>query len=195
MIKNHKIIPGESKKLSDKYKGPFIVCGYNDKYNVKLKRVSDNKILPNFWHPDNIKPYFDHSIRTAGDSTKNDTASTAQTSHDSPTSAHNSTVKDTIQQTNEEPQTTKKPKKLNFSTSPAVLPDGWFEVERIISGRFENGKQFYKVKWKGYPIPTMEPEENIDPQLLYNYLLTHTKQGTKRKRPATKRKRFFKNKN
>jgi hypothetical protein len=195
LIKNHKIIPGESKKLSDKYKGPFIVCGYNDKYNVKLKRVSDNKILPNFWHPDNIKPYFDHSIRTAGDSTKNDTASTAQTSHDSPTSAHNSTVKDTIQQTNEEPQTTKKPKKLNFSTSPAVLPDGWFEVERIISGRFENGKQFYKVKWKGYPTPTMEPEENIDPQLLYNYLLTHTKQGTKRKRPATKRKRFFKNKN
>jgi hypothetical protein len=68
-------------------------------------------------------------------------------------------------------------------------------VERIISGRFENGKQFYKVKWKGYPTPTMEPEENIDPQLLYNYLLTHTKQGTKRKRPATKRKRFFKNKN
>lgn len=41
-----------------------------------------------------------------------------------------------------------------------------FEPERIIDKQRENGKEFYKVIWKGYPVEdaTWEPSENVLPQ-------------------------------
>ncbi|CAH1781415.1 unnamed protein product, partial [Owenia fusiformis] len=45
--------------------------------------------------------------------------------------------------------------------------DDYYEVEKILRGRFKKGElePQYLIKWKGYKIPTWEPESNMTPQL------------------------------
>ena len=61
-----------------------------------------------------------------------------------------------------------------------------FIIERITGAKTEKGKQKYNIKWAGYTNPTWEPETNIPPNVVQEYLHTHTKQGKKRKQKSSK---------
>ena len=52
-------------------------------------------------------------------------------------------------------------------------------------------KRHYKIKWKGHPTPTWEPEENIPSELRQEFHIRKTNAGARRKQ----RKKNAKKKN
>ena len=54
------------------------------------------------------------------------------------------------------------------------LADEMYKVEKVLHGKYFNGKLHYLVKWKGYPSSanTWEPESHLNPTLI-RYLATN----------------------
>ena len=59
---------------------------------------------------------------------------------------------------------------------PTPLPDGFYEVERILSSFYcrKTKKRYFKIKWRGFPRSqaSYEPQENIPQAILDNYYAT-----------------------
>ena len=69
------------------------------------------------------------------------------------------------------------------TTTPSTGGDKCFyAAEKLMKARQLNGKMEYLVKWVGDYAPSWQPPENISPFLMREYLITHTKQGKRRKR-------------
>lgn len=131
-----------------------------------------------------LKPYFDHSVRTAP------TQDIDLVPVPSPFAEQN--------QTAEIP----KPVPASIAPAPKTKPkqkhphtnlDGTHDFDRIVQARIRNGQQQYRVKWKGYRETSWEPESNFDKNFLHAYHKLYTKQGKKRKRTNTNKIKFFKN--
>lgn len=67
-------------------------------------------------------------------------------------------------------------------------PEEYFEIEKLLRKKRQNGKQLFLLKWKDVSTNTLEPEENISKSALRQFYTTHTKKGKRRKR---KQFRFF----
>lgn len=86
LLKKNKTKKGKSRKLTAKHKGPYIIVTYGPHYTYKLKCVSDNVVTPNFWHNDNLKPFYTRATNT--DHEERDQGSSPAPSYP-PTHTHN----------------------------------------------------------------------------------------------------------
>lgn len=186
LLKNHKTKKGESQKLTAKYKGPYIIVAYGPHYTYKLKRVSDNIIMPNFWHNDNLKPF--HTRKSSVDLRDEDQDLTTAMP---PTLTQ--TVEDRQNQDNvNKPQTRRQPiNRRKTSKQPRVLNEDFY-VDEILGARMVNGRQQFRIKWQGHSEKTWEPACHLHPNLVSEYNRTHTLAGRKRKKKAPHPKKYFK---
>ena len=58
LMKVHNVRKGLSKKLCDKSDGPYQIIQMGPNYTYKLRRISNNKVHPNFINATNLKKYY-----------------------------------------------------------------------------------------------------------------------------------------
>ena len=57
LLKNHRVKKGDSKKLTQQFKGPYKIISLGPNYTYKLRNMDTGKIESHVWHSDNMKPY------------------------------------------------------------------------------------------------------------------------------------------
>ena len=149
----HKTEKGKSKKLGNKFEGPYSIERLGPNYTYYLKRLSDNKVLEDPYPSNRMKEYFDESLRTTP---KPD------------------------DQTFPKPQRAAPQKHPQEEDDDQ--PNHYYAVEKILGVKFQGGRRMFRIKWRDSDQTTYEPESHIHPNLLHEYDKTHTRNGRKRKR-------------
>ena len=170
-----------SKKLSMLWKGPYFIAQKVSQVLYKVRRLSDNKLLSVPVHvnrfkradfskqrPDDLDPPLVESGQDifAPELVENDLADNF--SHSVLPPNLTSTLDQDIANDQEH---TKNVKPTSTHQNVPQDNDELFEVEKIIKGRYKNGRLEYLVKWKGFPTAanTWEPSTNLN-QVTLDYL-------------------------
>ena len=138
--------PGKSRKLTNKFEGPYQITRLGPNYTYYLKNLSDNKEHDKPYASIHLKTYFDETIRTTPKPSGQPAIQKAQ------------------------------PRKQN------EVDQHYYAVDKIMGAKQSQGRTVYKIKWKDCSQTSWEPEENVHPELLHEYLKTHTKSGKPRKK-------------
>ena len=64
LLEVYKTDLGKSRKLTNKFEGPFLIVRLGPNYTYYLMRLSDNKVLDEAFPSNRMKEYFDKTIRT-----------------------------------------------------------------------------------------------------------------------------------
>ncbi|MEW8547939.1 MAG: reverse transcriptase domain-containing protein [Candidatus Thiodiazotropha sp.] len=215
LLKTTRVEEGLSKKLADKYTGPYYIVEIGPNHTYKLRNFEDNKPLSSLVNADRLKLYHDDptAFPPVPDERPNPPAAppdppemqpdpqAAPGNQPKPTSHRPSQATGQDQQGEEPAKRTKdgvlvpgdrirggeaRPRNPSQKESD---PNRYFEIEKLLRQKRVNGKRHFFVKWKDGSANSWQPEENISKPALRQYYATHTKKGKRRKRKPFK---FFK---
>ncbi|CAG2254581.1 unnamed protein product [Mytilus edulis] len=172
---------GYSRKLCNKWQGPYYITEVTGKNTYKLRRCSDDVPIKGPVNANRLKQYHDPQDRP----TNNVDVPTDDEMSDDEDEEENTQDTDEIVQNDIQPEN--EVQRNNDDNRTNDDPD-MYQVERIIHAKRINKKMHYKIKWLGYSHRhnTYEPEENIPQELRHDYKVR--KDQTKRiKARKTKR--------
>ena len=158
LLKNQKVEPGLSPKLTEKFIGPYYVTlvGPNDTYKIRL--VENNKEHKSMVHVNRLRKYTDPCERII---TNTPTPNDAQDDND---------------QTD-----------INQDVSDQT-DNSWEPVRKLIGTKVIAGKRCYKVQWENPNLrPEWVDKQDISDHLIQLYHIDRTLKGTKRKRKQISR--------
>ena len=192
-----------SRKLGDKFCGPYYVrrIGPNDTY--QLARCSDNVVLPTLVNAEKLRKYYDPDDHRAPpvpfepaelhdppDLTQNQQQDPVQNqppdpSQNMPLERQQPQPHAQEKQTKESQVKKQNPQNGNTqddSQTAQNLQEDWYEAEKLLRTRGRGKNRQFLVKWVGNHKPSWEPEDNVSEFLITQYFITHTKKGGRRKR-------------
>lgn len=198
-----KVPLGLTPKLYSKYDGPFYIAAEGSNHTYKLRRRSNNKLLKSYINANRLKHYHDPAHRRNLDlplETVTDNDDFPDNVNNNSQSASDNTQLSQDPEISQNPQDLLNvPTQINSEQSQANSPpssqskyksndpsvDTWYDVERLLRMKKINGVTHFLVKWVGYPYrdSTWEPECNLPPLLVRNFLIYKTQRGTRRKHP------------
>lgn len=161
MLPKHHIKPGLSKKLTPKYDGPFYIIKVCPNHTFNLRRQSDHKPVKSRIHANRLKPYHNPVLRKYADQVQ------------------------TVPQPTIEPDQEHE-RLANDQESEKEIDDeiqhNYF-VEKILASTNYRGEKLYQVKWLGLKNTTWERKSTLPENLINEFHIKHTAQGTKREKP------------
>lgn len=196
MPKRQKVDEGLSKKLTGIYTGLYDIVEIGPNQIYKLRNFETNKPFVSLIHADQLKLYHDYPVVPVQDQANRTEPRPPSANH--PGEMYNQHI-DQADKTSEPASKSmeKVPLIKNLTRIEADTsnrkenvsnPEEYFEIEKLLRTKRQNGKQLFLVKWKDVSTNTLEPEENISKPALRQFYTTHTKKGKRRKR---KQFRFF----
>ena len=131
----HKPVPGLSRKLAEKWIGPYYICDEFENFTYTLKNCETHHQLPSRVHANRLKPYEDPDTRL--------TNPPPPVEVDSPVPSAESTD-------NSESATTEAQNEQAHSTQIHTQENqtAWYEVDRIIRSHGPPKDRWYLVRWK-----------------------------------------------
>ncbi|VDI13638.1 Hypothetical predicted protein [Mytilus galloprovincialis] len=155
---------GYSRKLCNKWQGPYYITEVTGKNTYKLRRCSDDVPIKGPVNANRLKQYHDPQDRP----TNNVDVPTDDEMSDDEDEEENAQDADEIVQTDTQPENQVQRNTDDIRTNDD--PD-LYQVERIIHAKRINKKMHYKIKWLGYSHRhnTYEPEENIPQELRHDF--------------------------
>ena len=205
LLKHTVVQDGLSRKLTDKFAGPYYIVEIGPNHTYKLRNYETNKLVDPLINADRLRLY--HNDPTG-------LAPVPRVRHDpppapprneappAPPSDEQPTIDTQINMpqpqpsipTQRDPSDPQKPghpdnvvpkpdgERLPQAQTAVPNPDEFFEIEKLVRLKHMNGKRHFLVKWKDGSANTWEPEENISKPALRQFYATHTKKGKRRKR-------------
>lgn len=198
MWKLHKHTPGLTPKLEYKWKGPYYILKKISHDTYKLAESGTHKQVRAPVNAKDIKKYFDPDNYRyqpdLGDSVRNKNVNEAP--QNSGTSSYAENGQKAPQMVNPDVQKAEKVIHSNNQTNTSDLDgtqteqsnsgknDVWYTATRILKQRFRFGIKEYLIEWKNKKYkPSWQAEKDVSEELKRLFYVTHTKKGTRRKRP------------
>ena len=166
---------GLSKKLQQPWCGPYLLVKQTGPTNFMVRNLENNKLLSSPIHVNRMKFAYDRYRRPL--------------SHVTPDELHRASIPDLsdadLPMDSFQPLLSKRDIRMDESLNvPGLLtpaPDEQeYEIERVVRGKFKNGKLNYLIKWKNFPARcnTWEPVEHLNTATL-EYVKDHPVRITK----------------
>lgn len=173
-MENKQIPVGLSRKLCNKWDGPYYISANNGNQTYKLRRCSDNLPLKGPVNANRLKPYFDPEDRPTNPV------------DDPPDDADDESDDTDADDPPEDNTVTDEPPMHGRDDD-----DDLYLVERIVRAKRINNKPHYFIKWLGfnYSDNTWEPEENIPDEIIQEFKCRKDNEKLVKARKARKRRR------
>ena len=179
MLKKHNVKPGLSKKLSQKYDGPFYITKVNPNHTFDLRRQSNHKALRSRVHANRLKPYYNPALRQYEKIAQQQRQTVQQLQQPAGTQINvNNQADSSNTQTPAEPQVVDQVPQGTENQREAN-----YFVEKILASTNYKGEKLYKVKWLGLKNATWERKSSLPENMINDFHIHHNAQGRKRKRP------------
>ena len=180
LLYNPTVKKGKSSKLTKKWHGPYYITEVCDNFTYKLRSCETHEPLKSRVHANRLKPFNSRrpkqQINTDQQKQEslNQGTDIEQVQEEDPTSDQ-STSGDPSEGNSQEP-------KSATPSAPTAEDDTFYPVERILKVKQMKGNRYYLIKWTGDVPNSWQPRENLDPQLLQEYHVTHTIKGRRRRK-------------
>ncbi|CAG2217030.1 unnamed protein product [Mytilus edulis] len=165
---------GLSRKLCNKWQGPYYITEVKGKSTYRLRRCSDDVPIKGLINVNRLKKFYDPQDRPTNNV---DVPTDDEMSDDDDNEeVENAEDDDEIGQTDTQPDSND-PTQNNTQVQRHTNDDrknddsDLYLVERIVKAKRINNKMHYYIKWLGYSHRhnTYEPEENIPPELRHEF--------------------------
>ena len=177
---------GTSHKLQRKWRGPYYICTELQGNAFILRQCSDNKQLRSPVHAVRLKPFFDPQDRPTNHLPQIDAQAHEAESDGSEIDSDDQSVTSNADTNDELNQSNSPPDNPDCPSQPDNLSqtseEDMFEVDKILACRTRNGQKFYRIKWKGHPQTTWEPQNNIPSELIRHFHINKTHAGRSKKK-------------
>ena len=184
-LKINKHRQGYSKKLEDKWKGPYYIREKGPFDTYKIADCQTNKLHKPLVNARHLKRYYDPlNYRIEPTDTGDETDSDAETviydpselvPRQEPPDASNDTTETNNGNRNSEQSRHNRNKNVN---------DLWFSANKIIRQRKDGQKKQYLIEWSDHKFkPSWQDEEDVSDELKRQFYIKHTRTGKRRKRP------------
>lgn len=153
LLYNKQIPKNMNRKMHRLWQGPYIIVQAFDNYTYQIRDVASGRLMKSHIHSNRLKPYHRRRVTGHGPS---DNVPAATPTGPQPVAGTDavSPPDDGIQQPPGAP--------------PVALPDGWYEIDKLISKRYFAKKPHYKILWKDGST-SYEPAENISEVAIREY--------------------------
>ena len=178
---SNQIVPkGQSKKLVQKWIGPYFITAKKGPCNYIMKDCKTFKEINHPVHSNRLKPYNDdRDIFANRDRTDRDSQDVSNDNQDNDTRPDTSLdvqnsapgARDTLDDSADSSQSRRNKKKPQ-----------WFSARRLLGVKTMNGKKFYRVEWDDPNLrPEWIPSDDVTDYLKEQYHIRRTQTGLLRK--------------
>jgi hypothetical protein len=179
----------QCKKLTRQWVGPYIIEQTFDNFTYIIREVATGKRIDHHIHSSRLRPYHRRLRKLQQPRTSSPHDKQQPQQPDRPTDPM-ATQRATTPQNSYTNTTDNPTSSANSTKTPTVaadkqqqLPDGWYELQRLIGKRRMGGKIHYQVLWKDGS-KSYEPAENITDDAIQAYEKQQRAQRQRRKRNA-----------
>ena len=182
------IVPkGQSKKLVQKWTGPYFITAKRGPCNYNLSHCHTYKQVGHPVHSNRLKPFNDNRDKFTNKEANETNEGTQE--HDNEvegedlceTQDGDDAQSERLDDKQGNSKTDSKTTKLNSQTE-SKKTDNWHTARRLLGVKTERGKKYYRVEWED---PSSKPQwiiaENVTPYLKEQYHIRRTQTGLLRK--------------
>ncbi len=151
---------GLSKKLMKFWSGPYLLVKRTGPVNFRVRNLENNKLLTTPIHVNRMKFAYDRYVRPSNDIVPND----AEQRDQIPGLVPDDCPDDSFAPLLATQESDKNTVPLIPGLPPVQDETDEYVIERIIRGRYRNGRLEYLIKWRDFPNSrnTWEPETNLN---------------------------------